>query len=108
VQLNLKYFLVLLVLSVAMFAYLLWNPLLLPLGSFSRFRRPRLLRRAKSSAPHLPNYKREARQLDDILEKISKRGVESLTAEEKELLERTSSKYRRRAQSKTPDSGLAF
>ena len=44
--------------------------------------------------------------MDAILEKVSKEGVHSLSAEEKALLEEVSGKYRRRAQSSKPDSEL--
>ena len=55
-----------------------------------------------------PRNKREAAQVDAVLEKIAKRGLDSLTAEERALLEEVSGKYRRRAESKKPESGLAI
>jgi membrane associated rhomboid family serine protease len=100
---NLWLFLIVLVGSALLFAYLIMNPLFLPLSSFLR-----ALRRGKSRYAHLPRYKQEERALDDILEKISKSGLESLTREEKERLKQASGKYRNRADSKKPESGLAF
>jgi hypothetical protein len=47
-------------------------------------------------------------QIDSILEKISKKGIDSLSEEEKRILSETSNQYKRRAQSKKPESGLAI
>ena len=47
-------------------------------------------------------------QLDAVLDKVARSGIESLTREEKALLEQISGKYRRREQSKKPKSGLAI
>jgi membrane associated rhomboid family serine protease len=107
-QTNWKLFVAVLGLALVMLLYLLRNPLMLPMSSAFQFRLPRFGRSSKRIHSQLPQYKQEARQLDDVLEKISKKGVESLTAEEKELLERTSGKYQRRAQSKKPESGLTI
>jgi membrane associated rhomboid family serine protease len=86
-----------------LFVYLIMNPLFLPVSSFlSR------IGKRKSRYARLPSYKQEERHIDDILEKISKSGFESLTREEKELLHQVSGKYRKRADSKKPESGLAF
>jgi hypothetical protein len=46
-------------------------------------------------------------EVDAILEKIAKHGMESLTPEERSLLDQVSAKSRRQADSKKPDSGLA-
>jgi FtsZ-interacting cell division protein ZipA len=54
----------------------------------------------------MPKHRREALTVDELLEKISTSGVESLTPEEKELLDSVSGKYQRRADSKKPDSDL--
>ena len=89
--------------SALLFVYLVMNPLFLPLTSFlSRAGRKR------SRDAHLPGHKEEERRINDILDKISRSGVESLTREEKDLLDRVSGKYRSRADSKKPESGLAF
>jgi hypothetical protein len=53
-----------------------------------------------------PQSKRESLELDAVLEKISKSGIESLSHEEKALLSSVSAKYRRRSDSKKPDSDL--
>jgi len=94
-------FILLLGVSVPLLLYLWFNPLLVPVWNL-RGRRSR----SRASGSDMPNYKREARQLDAILEKIGKSGVESLTTEERALLKRMSNKYRRRADSKKPDSDL--
>jgi hypothetical protein len=46
--------------------------------------------------------------MDAILDKISKKGIHSLADEEKTLLDQVSGKYRRREDSKKPESGLAI
>jgi hypothetical protein len=104
VRLNLRVFLIVLAASLALLIYLWINPLFLPTAAFSGiFRRGK---RAKESA--IPNYKRDGLQLDAVLEKISKSGMESLSAEEKQILKETSGKYQRRAESNKPKSGLAI
>jgi membrane associated rhomboid family serine protease len=108
IQNNLKLFLLVLGIAIVMFVYLLRNPMLLPFSSVFQFRRPRFRRSPRAAGAQLPKYKQEVLQLDEVLEKISKKGVESLSAEEKELLERTSGKYQRRAQSQKPESGLTI
>jgi hypothetical protein len=47
-------------------------------------------------------------RVDALLEKIARRGVDSLTDEERAFLQRVSSKYQRREESKKPESGLAI
>jgi len=71
-------------LSVAIFAYLWWNPLHLPLRSFHGrgARRP-------VKEPPVPAT---ARDVDAILEKISARGLHSLTDKERETLRRAAKK----------------
>jgi hypothetical protein len=56
----------------------------------------------------LPAYKQETKRVDALLEKIARDGVDSLTAAERAFLQRVSGKYRRRAESKKPESGLAI
>jgi hypothetical protein len=46
--------------------------------------------------------------VDAVLEKIAKSGLDSLTPQERVLLEEVSGEYRRRADSKKPESGLAI
>ncbi len=100
---NWKVFLLVLIPAVLLLIYLWFNPLFLPVHAF--FERPfgRSKRRAKQ-----PPRKREDLQVDAILDKIAKSGTDSLTPEEKATLEEVSAKYRRRAQSRKPDSGLAI
>jgi membrane associated rhomboid family serine protease len=86
-----KLFLTISGLSVLFFIYLVKNPLFLPLSSFQR----------SSSRPEMkPGSKRPPRDgsldLDAVLEKISRSGVDSLSREEKALLNAASEKYRRR------------
>jgi len=100
---NLKVFLIVLVLSVLLLIYLWLNPLFLPMPAF--FGRPF---RARTGQSNLPRHKQEATQVDAILDKMAKSGAESLTAEERALLESVSGKLRRRAESKKPESGLAI
>ena len=56
----------------------------------------------------LPEHKRTERELDAILAKISERGIHSLTAEEEAVLRQTSDKYKKRAASEKPKSGLTL
>ena len=103
VRQNLKVFLIVLGVALALLVYLWVNPLFLPVASF--FNRATRTRGKSSS---LPGHKRESLQLDAVLEKISKSGMESLTSEEKNLLGQVSAKYQRRGESKKPESGLAI
>lgn len=96
-------FLIVLAVSALLFVYLVMNPMFLPLRSLLS-----TIGRRKSRYVHLPKYQQDERRIDDILEKISRSGVESLTREEKDLLNRVSGKYRSRADSKKSESGLAF
>ena len=102
VQYNLRLFLLVLGVSVPLLIYLWLNPMFLPVSAFLGSKPWR----AKSA--NMPRHRRETLQVDAILEKISQRGVESLTEEEKAMLDQVSGKYRRRADSKKPDSGLAI
>ena len=100
---NLLIFLLVLVSAVLLLCYLWFNSLFLPLRSF-------ITRKTKSGLRNseLPPHKRENLQVDAILEKIARNGIESLTDREKALLDEVSGKYRRRSDSKKPDSGLAI
>lgn len=73
-------------------------------------RRPGLLRRwfqrrasRRLQREHQRRMEEEAR-MDELLEKISREGRESLTTEEKRFLERVSSRYRNRSQGGTSES----
>jgi len=99
---NLWIFLIVLVSAVLLLIYLWKNPLFLPLSTFFQ----RSSRKTRASA--LPRHKRESLQVDAILEKVSRSGIHSLTAEEKGLLDEVSGKYKRRSQSEKPNSGLSI
>jgi membrane associated rhomboid family serine protease len=101
---NLKVFWTVLGLSVALLVYLWVNPMFLPTQTFTDQLRPAKWRGEKKPA----RPKREEMELDLILDKVAKRGMESLTADEKEFLEATAHKYRRRGQSEKPKSGLSI
>ena len=100
---NWRVFLLVLVPAILLLVYLWANPLFLPVPAF--LRRPYV---AKPSGERLPRHKREASQVDAVLEKIAKSGLDSLTPQERVLLEEVSGEYRRRADSKKPESGLAI
>jgi membrane associated rhomboid family serine protease len=98
---NTKVFLLVLVPAIVLLIYLWVNPLFLPVPPF--FGPPY---RARSRGAQPSRHKWEASRVDAILEKIAKSGVDSLTAEERAMLEDVSGKYRRRAESQKPRSGL--
>jgi hypothetical protein len=100
---NWTIFLLVLVPAILLLVCLWRNPLFLSAPSF--FDLPFRVRNRQSQ---LPAYKRESMQVDALLEKIARNGVDSLTAEEKAFLERVSDRYRRREQSRKPESGLAI
>ena len=101
VRMNLKWFLVLSALSLALFFYFIKNPMMLPTWSFV----PEWGRRKKISQPQSP-HRRETLDVDSVLDKISREGMDSLTPEERALLQRVSQKYQSRAQSEKPKSDL--
>ncbi|MGA2863558.1 MAG: rhomboid family intramembrane serine protease [Verrucomicrobiota bacterium] len=84
--------------AILLLVYLWFNSLGLPLSAF-------FTRRRRKTSP--PQYRQQDLEVDAILEKISGQGVDSLTAEERALLEQASGQYRRREESKKPESGLA-
>jgi membrane associated rhomboid family serine protease len=96
-------FVVVLSAAVLLLIYLWFNPLFLSLNSF--FERNS---KTRSRQKNMPFYKREALQIDAILEKINVSGLDSLSPEERELLLNTSAKFQSRAESKKPESGLAI
>jgi membrane associated rhomboid family serine protease len=98
-----RFFLLLLIIAGGLLGWLLVNPMGLPVRVFFEDRVP--FKKARSERPR---HKVEGRQLDAILEKIGKKGIQSLSEEEKQLLDETSGKLRRRSESKKPDSGLAI
>jgi hypothetical protein len=100
---NARLFFIVLGVSVALLIYLWMNPMFLPVSAF--IGRPKRWKRNSST---MPKHRRESLEVDAILEKVAQRGVQSLTEEEKAILDDVSGKYRRRADSKKPDSGLAI
>jgi membrane associated rhomboid family serine protease len=100
---NWRIFLLVLTAAVLLLVYLWINPMFLPSGSFFGHRSNKMSRSAK-----VPSYKREILEIDAVLEKISKKGMESLSEEERNLLANASAKSQRRAESKKPESGLAI
>lgn len=85
------------VLAVLLFVYLVWSPLWMP--------SKKLLPRRNQTPNARPASNPEA-EMDAILEKIAKTGIESLTPREKSILKSVSEKYRRRAESQKPRSDL--
>jgi membrane associated rhomboid family serine protease len=98
---NLYWFLALSAVSAVLFIYCLKNPMFLPLSSFTGgWTLPKRKTRAA------PPERNETLEVDAVLEKISRNGFDSLTREEKALLDRVSAKYQTRAQSDKPNSDL--
>jgi hypothetical protein len=103
VRSNLTMFLIVLVVAVLLLIYLWVNPLYLaPSSPFARAARPAGLR------PTPRQIQEPDSTIDDILEKVSKRGIHSLTKEEQALLAEASERARRRARTKKPESGLVI
>jgi membrane associated rhomboid family serine protease len=105
-----------------LFFYVARNPLFLPLEGFDFTRgNPRPPRqtwrvslrrlfhfpRRQSQAPP-ETFTRPDRRVDAILQKISQHGIDSLTGEERKLMDQVSDKYRRRATREKPQSGFPF
>lgn len=103
VRYNLRVFIAVLGVSVVLLVYLWVNPLFLPGWAFWSGR----LRPGRRPAG-LPAHRRESVVLDAVLEKIAHTGLDSLTKDEKALLECVSNKFRRRADSAKPKSGLTI
>lgn len=89
-----KLYATVMLLSLGMFWYLVKNPMLLPLHSFTStrpsFQRPRFFRERK----------KKPQDINAILDKISKSGMQSLTREEHQALLKASQKDRRDADSR--------
>ena len=90
-----KLFVVISVLAVVLFAYLVKNPLFLPLSSF-------LTKASRSKAP--PAMQKPTRsptaELDLILDKISRSGIDSLTPDEVAKLKSASDRFQRQSDAK--------
>lgn len=99
---NWKVFLILLLASAAILSSLWARPLFLPLLAFPWIKAGLVNRRRA----RLPSHRRQALELDEILEKVHREGMEGLTNDEKAFLTEVSGKYQRRAESKKPESDL--
>ena len=101
IRLHPKLFLAISTLSVVFFVYLVKNPLFLPLSSIL----PAWPQReGKPRKP--PSSRDDALELDAVLEKISRSGMDSLSRAEKSLLNSAAEKYRHRPDSKGGSSKL--
>jgi membrane associated rhomboid family serine protease len=101
VRYNPRVFVIVLTASIALLVYLWMNPLFLPVSAF-----PGLPRLKRGKARQAPKRKSDPVEIDVLLDKISESGLESLTSEEKTLLDEASGKYRRRSQSSKPELDL--
>jgi hypothetical protein len=101
VQQNLKWFLILSGISAALFVYFIKNPMMLPVSPFEL----NWGRKKKVKAVSSPR-RRETHDVDAVLDKISREGMDSLTDEERALLHGVSKKFQSRAQSEKPKSDL--
>lgn len=101
---NLKIFLIVFISGLLVLIYLWRNPISLPLSAL--LRSP--FAKRKNDPAALPSHKRETLEMDAILDKIAKKGIHSLSKEQKAALDRMSGKYQRRSDSKKPESGLAI
>jgi len=94
-----------------LFIYMARSPMFLAMEGVDFTKAPKrgifdFARRRGSAAP--VTVGRPERRVDAILQKISESGMESLTDEEKNLLNTVSDKYRRRATRKKPKVGFPF
>jgi len=87
-----------------MLVFFIKDPSLAKTFSLSR----RLRRSGRASIPEPLPRERAEFDLDNLLDKVSQKGLHSLSREEHEFLLETSAKYQRRAESKKPDSQLLF
>lgn len=99
VRYNPLVFFTVLIAAAALFVYLWVNPLMLHRTSSVPWRKRNRC---------LPRHKQEQLDIDRILEKVAAKGIESLDQNERNLLAEVSDKYRRREDSKKPESGLAI
>jgi membrane associated rhomboid family serine protease len=98
---NWRIFVIVLVAAIALLVYLWNNPMLLPVSVFSGRGGSSKARRSE-----LPRYKQQELEVDAVLEKIQKVGMDGLTEGEKALLAEASGKYQRRGDSQKPESDL--
>jgi len=100
---NVWMFLTILAPSLLILIYLWFNPMFLPTAALFPGRIAKI-----AGVPTKRKKSAEHSDIDSILDKIAKKGMENLSADEKKILHETSSKYQRRSQSKKPQSGLAI
>jgi membrane associated rhomboid family serine protease len=105
VQRNLLVFLLVLGVALLVLLYLWFNPLFLPLKALLSGG-AKLPRRRSAPTPLRPRA--EQVKVDELLEKISREGLHSLTDAERALLEDVSAKHRRRGESHKPQSDLVL
>jgi membrane associated rhomboid family serine protease len=98
-----KLFLAVFALASLLFLYLAGWPLFLPLSSLLPDKLFQKWKSGRSQTVRQPEI-----AVDAILEKIANKGIESLTVQEKALLNAQSGKYQRRSDSKKPKSELLF
>jgi membrane associated rhomboid family serine protease len=98
---HLNLFLAISGIALLLFFYLVKNPLFLPLWSFLP-----ASPQQKSESAKPQRRKNESFEVDAILEKISKTGIDSLSPEERTFLSSVSEKYKRRSESQKPQSDL--
>ena len=98
---NLKWFLILSAVALALFFYFIKNPMMLPVSVFAG-----KWNRRKEEKRRASPRRRETHDVDAVLDKISREGMDSLTNEERALLQSVSNKFQSRAQSEKPKSDL--
>jgi membrane associated rhomboid family serine protease len=98
---NLKWFLILSAVALALFFYFIKNPMMLPVSVFAG-----KWNRRKEEKRRASPRRRETHDVDAVLDKISREGMDSLNAEERALLQSVSNKFQSRAQSEKPKSDL--
>ncbi len=101
VEANLKWFLIVSAVAVALFFYFMKNPMMLPMSVFAG-KSSRRKDEKRAASPR----RRETVDVDAVLEKISREGMDSLTSEERALLQSVSRKFQSRAESEKPKSDL--
>lgn len=98
---NSMWFAILSAIAVTLFFYFIKNPMMLPLPALSG----KWERRQEEPSQASPR-RRETVEVDAVLDKISRQGMDSLTDEERALLKGVSQKFQSRAQSEKPKSDL--
>jgi len=98
---NLMWFIILSAIAVALFFYFIKNPMMLPTSAF-----PGKPARWKEQQSQASPRRRDTGDVDAVLDKISREGMDSLTDEERSLLKGVSQKFQSRSQSDKPKSDL--